>query len=62
VQRGLEDVIRCRIRVYNSETHPLLAYYETQHKLITVPGVGEVEDVFRFTLFALRLAENAVVL
>lgn len=55
-----EEVIRCRIRVYNGETHPLLGYYETQRKLISVPGVGEVEDIFRFSLLALRLAESAV--
>jgi adenylate kinase len=57
-----EDVIRCRIRVYNAETRPLLAYYETQHKLISVPGVGEVDDIFRFALLTLRLAESAAVL
>lgn len=57
-----EDVIRCRIRVYNAETRPLLAYYETQHKLIAVPGVGEMDDIFRFALLTLRLAESAAVL
>ncbi|HZR34546.1 MAG TPA: adenylate kinase [Nevskia sp.] len=52
-----EEVIRCRIRVYNAETRPLLAYYQMQRKLISVPGVGAVEDVFRFALMALRLSE-----
>lgn len=52
-----EEVIRCRIRVYNAETHPLLDYYNAQHKLVSVPGVGEVDDVFRFINLSLRLAD-----
>ena len=57
-----EEVIRCRIRVYNGETRPLLDYYDAQHKLISVPGTGEVEDVFRFILLTLSLAEHGYAL
>lgn len=55
-----EEVIRCRLRVYNGETHPLLDYYEAQRKLISVPGVGEVEDVLRFILMTLSLVEHGI--
>ena len=41
------DVIRHRIEVYNDETHPLLDYYEAQGKLVTVEGVGTVDEIFQ---------------
>lgn len=41
-----EDVIRRRIEVYNAETHPLLDYYRAQDKVVTVDGVGELDEVF----------------
>jgi len=41
-----EDVIRHRIGVYNAETKPLLDYYGKQGKLVTVEGVGSLEDIF----------------
>jgi adenylate kinase len=44
------DVIRHRIEVYNAETHPLLDYYETQGKLVTLKGVGTVEEIFQAIL------------
>jgi adenylate kinase len=47
-----EDVIRHRQRVYRSETAPLLDYY--QDELITVDGVGEVDEVTNRILSALR--------
>lgn len=42
-----EEVIRERIKVYNAETHPLLDYYEKQGKLVTVQGVGSMDEIFR---------------
>ncbi|HUS25012.1 MAG TPA: adenylate kinase [Candidatus Binatia bacterium] len=42
-----EDVIRQRIQVYNAETRPLLDYYKKQNKLVTVPGVGTIEEIFQ---------------
>jgi adenylate kinase len=47
-----EDVIRHRQRVYRSETAPLLDYY--RDILVTVDGVGEVDDVTNRILNALR--------
>lgn len=41
------EVIRHRIEVYNDETHPLLDYYQAQNKLVAVPGVGSVEEIFQ---------------
>lgn len=49
-----EDVIRNRIKVYNAETSPLLAYYEAQQKLVTVEGVGGLEDIFQRILATLK--------
>jgi adenylate kinase len=40
-----EDVIRHRLKVYASETEPLVAYYRERGLLRTVDGVGSVEDV-----------------
>jgi len=47
-----EDVIRHRQHVYQSETAPLLDYY--RDRLITVDGVGEVDEVTDRVLAALR--------
>ncbi|MEW6166925.1 MAG: nucleoside monophosphate kinase [Pseudomonadota bacterium] len=49
-----EDVIRHRIKVYNDETHPLLDYYRAQNKLVTVHGVGGLDEIFRRILDALK--------
>jgi adenylate kinase len=42
-----EETIGNRLRVYEAQTHPVIAYYREQGKLRVVQGVGEVEDVFR---------------
>jgi adenylate kinase len=47
-----EDVIRHRLHVYQSETEPLLDYYRDQ--LVTVDGVGEIDEVTDRVLAALR--------
>lgn len=57
-----EEVIRCRIRVYNAETYPLLDYYNSQNKLVSVAGVGEVDDIFGFIKLTLRLADYGFLL
>ncbi len=46
-----EDVIRNRLRVYRDETEPLLSHYDT--RVVTVSGVGDVEDVNARALAAL---------
>lgn len=47
-----EDVIRNRQRVYRAETAPLLEYY--RDLLVTVDGVGGVEEITNRVLSALR--------
>ena len=47
-----EDVIRHRLHVYQSETAPLLDYY--RDLLVTVDGVGEIDQVTDRILAALR--------
>jgi adenylate kinase len=47
-----EDVIRNRQRVYRAETAPLLDYY--RDILVTVDGVGEVDEITNRVLNALR--------
>ena len=49
-----EDTIRRRLEVYRSETEPLLDHY--QSRLVTIDGVGTVEDVFSRIVLALALA------
>ncbi len=40
-----EDVIRHRLKVYASETEPLVGYYRERGLLRTVDGVGSVDEV-----------------
>jgi len=41
-----EDVIEKRIRVYFSETAPLIEYYRREKKLVEISGKGQIEEVF----------------
>ena len=41
------DVVRERLRVYNEQTAPLIAYYEKQGVLLNVNGEKEAEVVFK---------------
>jgi adenylate kinase len=41
-----EETISNRLRVYETQTAPLIAYYRNQGKLRTVNGVGEIEEIF----------------
>lgn len=40
-----EDVIRRRLEVYGEETEPLIASYSERGLVVSVDGMGEVEDV-----------------
>jgi len=40
-----EETIRERMRVYDSETAPLLEFYASRDRLIEVDGMGTVEEV-----------------
>jgi adenylate kinase len=40
-----EDVIRHRLKVYDSQTHPLVEYYREKGKIIDIEGTGTLEEV-----------------
>ena len=53
-----EEVIRNRMRVYHIQTYPLIAYYQQQDKLITLHGVGSVEEIFAAICEVIDKARN----
>ncbi len=40
-----EDVIRKRLKVYETNTKPVLGYYESKGKVVTINGLGTIEEV-----------------
>ena len=42
-----EATVRSRLKVYEDQTSPLVAYYKAQGKLRTVRGVGSIADIFK---------------
>ncbi|HWP94704.1 MAG TPA: adenylate kinase [Gammaproteobacteria bacterium] len=42
-----EETISNRLRVYEAQTRPLVDYYRAQGKLAVVPGIGEIDDIFK---------------
>lgn len=51
-----EETIGKRLRVYETQTQPLVAYYESQGKLSTVDGKGDIDDIFNAMMTALKTA------
>ena len=49
VQRSDDEpeTVRNRLAVYREETEPLASYYEKQDALVSVDGVGNIEEVFQ---------------
>ena len=41
-----EETVLNRLKVYETRTSPLVQYYDRQNKLRTVPGVGEIDEIF----------------
>ncbi|MDX2305640.1 MAG: adenylate kinase [Microscillaceae bacterium] len=41
-----EDLIRTRVKEYNSKTAPVAEYYKNQNKYVAVYGIGEIEEIF----------------
>jgi adenylate kinase len=39
------EVIANRIRVYNAETAPVKEYYAAQNKLISIDGIGSIDEI-----------------
>lgn len=42
-----KDVIQARLKVYQRETEPLLAFYRDREALVEVNGTGDAEEVFQ---------------
>jgi adenylate kinase len=53
------DTIRNRLITYHKETEPLKEYYKSQGKLITVDGVGSVDETIAATRNALGIGSAA---
>ncbi|HGX92456.1 MAG TPA: adenylate kinase, partial [Candidatus Tenderia sp.] len=54
-----EETIVNRLKVYESQTAPLIDYYRKQNKLTTVDAVGEIEEIFANVCAALEKAVAA---
>ncbi len=54
-----EDVIRRRLEVYEEQTAPLTSVYAGRGLLVTVDGLGEVEEVTGRILEALNARSNS---
>lgn len=51
-----EDTIGKRLRVYETQTRPVIDYYRKQDKLATVDGQGDISAIFSSILNALKAA------
>lgn len=49
-----EKVIRHRLDVFNTSTRPVLGYYESQDKAISINGLGSVDEVNKEIIQALE--------
>jgi adenylate kinase len=54
-----EQTIGSRLRVYESQTAPLIHYFGKQGKLRTVQGVGDINVIYRAVLKALAMTAAA---
>ncbi|MGN1044422.1 MAG: adenylate kinase [Candidatus Methanomethylophilaceae archaeon] len=41
-----EETVRNRLEVYRKNTFPLIDYYEKRGKLVTIPGVGDISEIY----------------
>lgn len=41
-----ETTVRNRLKVYRDNTFPLIAYYGGRGKLVTIQGVGSIDDIY----------------
>ena len=49
-----EETVRHRVEIYNEQTRPVIGFYEAQRKIVSVEGVGEIDEVFERVKEALR--------
>ena len=48
-----EGVVK-RLRIYEKETRPVMAYYEKKGQVVEVDGTGSIDDIFNRILKSLR--------
>ncbi|MCX4691554.1 adenylate kinase [Streptomyces sp. NBC_01408] len=55
-QRGddSEDTVRNRLSVYHAETEPIIDYYKAQGLVSTIPALGEVAEITKRAMDALK--------
>ena len=41
-----EETVKNRLEVYRKNTFPLIDYYEKKGKLVTIPGVGSIDEIY----------------
>ena len=41
-----EETVKNRLEVYRQTTVPLIEYYEKRGKLVTIPGVGDISEIY----------------
>ena len=49
-----EESVRIRLEVYHTETEPIIAYYQKQGLVTTIPALGKVDEVTARAIEALR--------
>jgi adenylate kinase len=54
-----EGTIRKRLEVYREQTEPLIGYYRGQGRLIEVPGIGAMDDVYRGLCRAIEATQTS---
>lgn len=42
-----EETVRNRLKVYRENTFPLIDYYSKKGNLVTIKGVGSIDDIFK---------------
>ncbi|MDH6110984.1 adenylate kinase [Kitasatospora sp. MAP12-15] len=54
-----EDAVRTRLEVYHTETEPIIAYYQEQKLVTTIPALGKVDEVTQRAVAALEQRKQA---
>ena len=49
-----EDVIRNRLEVFKANTIPVLNYYDKERKIVTVNGIGSIDEINEMILKGLQ--------
>jgi len=54
-----EESVRVRLEVYHTQTEPIIAYYQKQGLVTTIPALGKVDEVTQRAIEALRQNKDA---